>query len=234
MIEIRNLTVKYGGVVALDDLTLTVQDAVTGLIGPNGAGKTTLTNALSGFAPITAGSVLADGVDLLALAPHRRACWGLARSFQKVQIVEDLTVEQHLLAVLEAKRIARADRTAHVTRALDFCGIPNTAQRRGAELNPFDRRMAEIAKCLVGTPKIILLDEPGGGLSEQEMQHLRQVITGIDAVFGAQVVLVDHDVDLIRDVCAATAVLDFGRLIAFGPTDEVLRDEVVKTAYLGR
>lgn len=234
MITIENLTVKYGGVVALDSLTLNVTDDVVGLIGPNGAGKTTMTNAFSGFAPITDGNIIIDGMNLLDLAPHKRARWGLARSFQKVQIVGDLTVADHLKAVCDAKGVARKERTAMIDHALEFVGIPECHDTLGDDLNPYQKRMTEIAKCLVSNPRIILLDEPGGGLSESEMQDLRQIIAQTKERFGAQIIMVDHDVDLIRDVCTSTAVLDFGKLIAFGPTHEVLQDEAVKTAYLGR
>ncbi|MEM9583290.1 MAG: ATP-binding cassette domain-containing protein [Pseudomonadota bacterium] len=234
MISIENLTVTFGGVVALDDLTLTLKEDVVGLIGPNGAGKTTMTNAFSGFVPIAAGKIVIDGANLLQLSPHKRAEWGLSRSFQKVQIVDDLTVQDHLLAVMDAQKTPRRDRPEIVAQVLDYVGIAACRDLLGEALNPYQKRMTEIAKCLVNEPKLILLDEPGGGLSETEMQRLRSVISGIKFKFGAQVIMVDHDVDLIRDVCASTAVLDFGKLIAFGPTDEVLQDEAVKTAYLGR
>ena len=234
MITIENLTVKYGGVVALDALTLSVADDVVGLIGPNGAGKTTMTNAFSGFAPVTAGQIVVDGTALLDMAPHQRARWGLARSFQKVQIVDDLTVQDHLYAVADAKGIRGKARAEQVTRVLDFTRITDQRHMQGASLNPYQKRMTEIAKCLIGAPKVVLLDEPGGGLSETEMQDLRRIITAIKPEFGAQIIMVDHDVDLIRDVCTSTAVLDFGKLIAFGPTGDVLQDEAVKTAYLGR
>lgn len=234
MINIENLTVKYGGVVALDHLTLGIKDDVVGLIGPNGAGKTTMTNAFSGFAPIAEGSIIIEGTNLLALAPHRRACWGLARSFQKVQIAGDLTVADHLKTVCDAKGIKKKDRADQIGHTLEFVGIADCSDSLGDTLNPYQKRMTEIAKCLIGAPKVILLDEPGGGLSETEMQDLRRIITDIKSRFGAQIIMVDHDVDLIRDVCAATAVLDFGKLIAFGPTRDVLQDEAVKTAYLGR
>lgn len=234
MITIDNLTVKYGGVVALDHLTLNVADDVMGLIGPNGAGKTTMTNAFSGFAPVTGGEIVVNGTRLLDMPPHKRARWGLSRSFQKVQIVGDLTVQDHLLAVCDAKGIKRKDRGDLIGKVLDFVGIADCCDTFGHTLNPNQKRMTEIAKCLIGSPKIILLDEPGGGLSEAEMQNLRVIITQTKATFGAQIIMVDHDVDLIRDVCSSTAVLDFGKLIAFGSTRDVLQDEAVKTAYLGR
>lgn len=231
MIKIDHLTVKFGGVVALDDLSLIIDADVTGLIGPNGAGKTTLTNAFSGFINIHVGAILVDGLNLLDMAPHKRTRWGLARSFQKVQLVDELTVEDHLLTVREACGTAR---TRPINEVLDYVGIAERRTTYGRDLNPYQRRMAEIAKCLAGAPKIILLDEPGGGLSEAEMQHLRRLILGVKTEFGAQIILVDHDVSLIRDVCSVTAVLDFGKLIASGLTENVLIDEVVKAAYLGR
>lgn len=234
MIDVRNLTVRYGGVVALDDISLHMTDDVIGLIGPNGAGKTTLINAFSGFAPVTGGAIGVNGHDLLLMAPHLRARWGLARSFQKVQTVPDLTVEDHLAAVLDAKSLPRAQRIEDMDRVIEYLGLEDLRHKQGHELNPFQARLTEIGKCLVGAPRMVLLDEPGGGLSEGEMVTLRKVITGIHPEFGAQVLLVDHDVELIRDVCTVTAVLDFGKLIAFGPTHDVLADEVVKTAYLGR
>lgn len=234
MIDVRNLTVKYGGVVALDDVSLHLTDDVIGLIGPNGAGKTTLINAFSGFAPVAGGRIGINGRDLLMMAPHHRARWGLARSFQKVQTVPDLTVEDHLAAVLDAKGAARAARKDDIDRVLNFLDLTRIRGNEGRTLNPYEARMTEIGKCLVGGPRMVLLDEPGGGLSEVEMVRLRRVITNIRKEFGAQVLLVDHDVDLIRDVCSVTAVLDFGKLIAYGPTDQVLADAVVKAAYLGR
>ncbi len=234
MIEIKGLSVKYGGVVALDNVSLSLTDDVTGLIGPNGAGKTTMTNAFSGFAPIAGGKIMVDGLSLLDLPPHKRARWGLARSFQKVQIVDDLTVEGHLLAVCDAKGIARQGRVTAMDEVLDFVHLSERRNTFGKDLNPYEKRMCEIAKCLIGAPRIILLDEPGGGLSETEMQDLRRIIRETKSRFGAQIIMVDHDVDLVRDVCQSTAVLDFGKLIAFGPTEDVLRDAAVKTAYLGR
>lgn len=234
MIEIQNVTVRFGGVVVLDDVCLHLTDDVIGLIGPNGAGKTTLINAFSGFAPVAEGSIVVNGRDILLMAPHRRACWGLAHTFQKVETVPDLTVEDHLAAVLAAKGIARAERGAEIEHVLEFLDLEPLRHTEGHRFDPYQARVTEIGKCLAGGPRLVLLDEPGGGLSETEMVTLRKTITGIHREFGAQVLLVDHDIELIRDVCPITAVLDFGHLIAYGPTDRGLADEVVKAAYLGR
>ena len=117
--------------------------------------------------------------------------------------------------------------------ALEFVGLTGLSGTSGHALNPFQRLMTEIARCLAAQPRIVLLDEPGGGLSETEVDFLRRVISAIPERYGAQVLLIDHDVELIRATCGKTAVLDFGRLIAYGPTDRVLQDAKVKAAYLG-
>ncbi len=233
MIRIDDLTVQFGGVIALDAVSLDIADAIVGIIGPNGAGKTTLINTLSGFVAPTRGSVDVDNFDLLGHAPHLRARWGLARSFQKVQIVEDLTVADHVAAVLDCHSMPAAERRSAETAALDFVGLTGFSSALGNALNPFQRRMTEIARCLAAQPRIVLLDEPGGGLSEAEMDMLRRILSAIPERYGAQVLLIDHDVELIRATCGKTAVLDFGRLIAYGPTDQVLQDPQVKAAYLG-
>lgn len=233
MIGIRELTVNFGGVVALDGLTLDIEGDVVGIIGPNGAGKTTLINVLSGFVSPSAGRVVVDDCDLLSLKPHQRARWGLARSFQQVHTVRDLTIGKQVRAALDFKRMREREKRNTVGRVLDYVGLGELVDLGGHRLNPFQQRMTEIARCLASGPRIVLLDEPGGGLSESEVTKLRGVIAGIRAEFGAQVVLIDHDVRLIRAVCIKTAVLDFGRLIAYDLTEPVLADGRVMTAYLG-
>lgn len=233
MISIRDLTVNFGGVVALDRLTLDIDGDVVGIIGPNGAGKTTLINVLSGFVSPSDGRVIVEDCDLLSLKPHRRARWGLARSFQKVHNVPDLTVEEQVRAALDFRTTQRHEKRKAVGRALDYVGLGELTDRAGHRLNPFQQRMTEIARCLASGPKLVLLDEPGGGLSETEVTKLRDVIGGIRSDFGAQVLLIDHDVRLIRAVCIKTAVLDFGKLIGYDRTEQVLADDRVMAAYLG-
>ena len=233
MISIRDLTVNFGGVVALDRLSLDIDGDVVGIIGPNGAGKTTLINVLSGFVSPSAGRVIIDDCELLSLKPHKRARWGLARSFQTVHAVPDLTVEEQVWAALDSRTMRRHEKRKVVERVLDYVGLGEQSERAGHRLNLFQQRMTEIARCLASGPKIVLLDEPGGGLSESEVTTLRDIIDGVRADFGAQVLLIDHDVRLIRAVCIKTAVLDFGRLIAYASTESVLADDCVMAAYLG-
>ena len=233
MIEIENLVVKFGGVSAISSLTATLEAPVTGLIGPNGAGKTTLLNVLSGFVRPQRGTVKVDGTDILHIPTHKRSAFGIRRTFQTEQVVLNLSVWDNVAAILDHVPHGPQSRDDIIRATLDYVGLANRPNRLGGELSANDRRMVEIARGAVGSPRLIMMDEPGAGLSETEADHLRRVIAGIPAHCGAQVLLVDHDVDLIADMCTATLVLDFGVKIAYGPTQDVLKDPSVRAAYLG-
>ncbi|HUW35983.1 MAG TPA: ATP-binding cassette domain-containing protein [Rhodocyclaceae bacterium] len=233
MIEIRDLSVSFGGVRALDHLSATLVDPVVGIIGPNGAGKTTLLNVFSGFVVPQSGSLSAFGTDLLALPPYRRTRWGLRRSFQTEQVVDDLSVADNVRVMLDPHPLARAEKESQIAKALEFVHLADRRDALGASLNAFERRMVELAKTLVGASRVVLLDEPGAGMRQHEVAVLREVILGIHDRFGAQTLLIDHDVELIAATCTSTLVLDFGELIALGPTAEVLKDGRVMAAYLG-
>ncbi len=233
MIQITDVTVRFGGVVALDAVSADFTAAVSGVIGPNGAGKTTLMNVVSGFVAAKSGRVQIDQTNILTLSPHRRANWGLRRSFQKEEIANDLTVFENVLVQCDHAKNRNSDKTQDVMRMLDSVGMTDQAHRLGQTLNSFERRLTDIARCMVGNPKLVLLDEPAGGLSIAETQILGELITRIPSETGAQVLVIDHDVDLISRICSETLVLDFGKRIAFGPTKSVLSDPAVKAAYLG-
>ena len=235
MMEIEDLTVRFGGVVPLDGVTVRFEAGTCGLIGPNGAGKTTFFNVLSGFVAPVAGSVKAFGEDLLALAHFRRARWGLRRTFQTEQAIEELSVVDNVAMMLEhvpGSGNAAARREAAI-EAIEFVGIDVDPDTKVGTLPARDRRLVEVARAVVGKPRLVLLDEPAAGLPDEETEHLGQVIRRIPEATGAQVILVEHDMTLVGACCETTAVLDFGKLIASGPTDEVLRDEQVIKAYLG-
>lgn len=233
MLRVEGITVRFGGVVALNDVSATFTAPVSGIIGPNGAGKTTLMNVMSGFLTPVAGRLTMEGQDLLRLPPHRRAHWGLRRSFQREEIADDLSVFDNVLVQTDHSRTPSGEKRREVARMLDLVGLSAMADRPGAELNTYERRLTDVAKCLVGQPRVILFDEPAGGLSVDETHRLGALITAIHGQTGAMALVIDHDVDLIRQICAETLVLDFGRRIAFGPTDAVLADPKVKAAYLG-
>ncbi len=233
MIEIRNLTVTFGGVRGLNDLSADIGAQITGLVGPNGAGKTTLLNVMSGFVRRAAGGVAVDGVDLLRIAMNRRAAFGVRRTFQTEQVVENLTVWNNVAAALDNLPTGGRARRDLIGEALDYVGLSRQAERIGATLNASERRLVEVARSIIAQPRVVMMDEPGAGLSQSESDNLRDVIIGIPNFCGAQVLLVDHDVDLISATCQETLVLDFGSKIAFGPTAEVLKEPKVRAAYLG-
>jgi branched-chain amino acid transport system ATP-binding protein len=234
MISIEDLTVQFGGVKPLDGVTLEFPVGTCGLIGPNGAGKTTFFNVLSGFVNPASGTVRAFDEDLFAMAHYRRARWGLRRTFQTEQAIEDLSVYDNVAMVHEHWGENRSGRRDDVMGALEFCGLDHLDPRmKVGVLDARDRRLIEMARAVVGRPRLVLLDEPAAGLPDEETEHLSRVIRRIPEHMGALVILVDHDMSLVSACCERTAVLDFGKLIANGPTAEVLRNEHVIKAYLG-
>jgi ABC-type branched-subunit amino acid transport system ATPase component len=233
VIEVSDLQVRFRGVKPIDGMTVTFPGGTCGLIGPNGAGKTTFFNVLSGFVKPAGGTITAFGEDLLKMADFRRARWGLRRTFQTEQAIEKLSIFDNVALVQEHSARDRATRDEDVLGALDIVGLEPDPHTRVGTLGARDRRLVEVARAVVGRPRVVLLDEPAAGLDDDETEHMGSVIRRIPEEVGALAILVDHDMSLVSACCEVTAVLDFGKLIASGPTAEVLRDETVKRAYLG-
>jgi branched-chain amino acid transport system ATP-binding protein len=234
MIEVNELTVRFGGVTPLDKVTVKFGEGTNGLIGPNGAGKTTFFNVMSGFVRPVGGSVTAFGDNLLGMAHYRRSRWGLRRTFQTEQAIEGLTIFDNVLMVHEhAPKESRGNRDEDVMKAIELVGLKASPTARVGTLGAGDRRLVEIARAVVGKPRVVLLDEPAAGLPDEETERMSQVIQKIPEETGALVILVDHDMSLVSACCTETAVLDFGELIASGQTADVLRNDQVKQAYLG-
>jgi len=233
MIEIENLTVRFGGVTPIDGMSVAFPTGTCGLIGPNGAGKTTFFNVLSGFVKPAAGTVTAFAENLLKMADYRRARWGLRRTFQTEMAIEQLSIYDNVAMIHEHSGAKRSSRREDVTAAIEFVGLTASPRSKVGGLGARERRLVEIARAVVGQPRLVLLDEPAAGLPDEETGHLAEVIRKIPATFGALVILVDHDMSLVSSCCQTTAVIDFGKLIASGPTAEVLRNEHVMRAYLG-
>lgn len=242
VLRVANLTVRYGGVVALHDVTLDVMgDRITGLIGPNGAGKTTFIDCLSGFTSPSAGRVELDGVTVTDAAPHERSRRGLVRTFQSLELFDDLTVRENLLVAAVPQRRGsllrdltrpRSTDPARVGEVLEQLDLEGLSHRRPEELSNGQRHTVALARALVARPRMLLLDEPAAGLDTDETRQLAQVLRSLPAQ-GVAVLLVDHDMSLVLGTCHTVHVLDFGGLIASGTPVQIRHDPSVISAYLG-
>ncbi|GJM39184.1 MAG: hypothetical protein DHS20C19_25510 [Acidimicrobiales bacterium] len=244
LLRTDDLSVSFGGVKALSGVDLRVeQGGITGLIGPNGAGKTTFIDAVTGMVP-SSGHVTLGDVDITSMPPAERARLGLVRTFQTLELFEDLTVEDNLAAaalhrpwwqfIVDAlwpwgsRSIPPA-----VDDALELLGITDDRDRLPSDLSHGQRRLVGVARALAARPRVLLLDEPAAGLDSAESTALGQRLRAI-ADTGVTVFLIDHDMGLVLDVCDTIHVLDFGSIIASGTADQVRTDPAVVAAYLGR
>jgi len=244
-LEVRSLSVRFGGVVALDGVDLDVRPGeVLGLIGPNGAGKTTFIDAVTGFvATSPESSVRLAEEEIGSWSPTRRARGGLGRSFQSLELFEDVTVEENLLVACDDQRAARyatdlarpgrPSLTPVAAAAVREFGLEEHLGAHPDELPHGQRRLVAIARAVAASPAVLLLDEPAAGLSAGETAELGQLVRWLAHEVGLAVLLIEHDVSLVMSVCDRVAVLDFGRLIAVGPPEDVSRDPAVVAAYLG-
>lgn len=244
ILETSGLTVTYGGLNANDRVDIRVEEQhFVGLIGPNGAGKTTFIDAITGFAPTSAGRVTFDGADITTLSPHVRATRGLARTWQSLELFEDLSVLDNLLAVSERRTwwsfladLVRPNRDAtqreEATKALELVGLAAQAAMFPSELSQGQRKLVGVARAIAQRPKLILLDEPAAGLDTTESQALGRRLRGL-LNEGMSVLLIDHDMGLVLSVCDYLYVLDFGRIIAEGTPVEIRSNPKVVEAYLG-
>ncbi|MCU1616969.1 MAG: putative transporter ATP-binding protein [Frankiales bacterium] len=230
LLRVHGLSVRYGGVVAVSGLDLTVaENKIIGLIGPNGAGKTTAIDAISGFAP-SAGSVVLDGKPLDGLVPHQRIRAGLGRTFQAIELYEDLTVRENVVVGLTAGD--GRDGETRLQRTLSLLALADVAERPAGELSQGQRQLVSIARALVGMPRVLLLDEPAGGLDSVESQWLGDRLREIRD-FGVTILMVEHDMSLVLGLCDEIHVLNFGEVIARGTPAEIRSNPKVAQAYLG-
>jgi branched-chain amino acid transport system ATP-binding protein len=228
---VDGVSVRFGGRSALHDVTLTAEvGAVTGLIGPNGAGKTTLFNVVCGLQAPSLGSVWIGDHDVTRLAPFKRARRGLARTFQRLELFGLLTVRENVRLAADVARRADPDEVAD--ELLERLGIQSLAPQRSDRLPTGQARLVELARALATDPAVLLLDEPASGQDESETAAFSTVLREV-AAGGVAVVLVEHDIQLVMDVCTHIHVLDLGQVIASGPPAEVQRDASVLSAYLG-
>ncbi|MCK9925069.1 ATP-binding cassette domain-containing protein [Frankia sp. AgPm24] len=229
-LDVEGVTVRYGGVVAVSDVSLRIAPGqIVGLIGPNGAGKTSAIDAITGFARAS-GTVRLGEERLDTLATHVRVKRGLARTFQSIELYDDLTVSENVSAALAGVQADHRHRT--LAAALDLVGIADRADRAAGELSQGERQLVSIARAIATGPRVLLLDEPAAGLDTTESAWLGEKIRSISRS-GVGILLVDHDVALVLDVCDHIYVLDFGKVIASGSPDEIRANRAVADAYLG-
>jgi branched-chain amino acid transport system ATP-binding protein len=231
LLSCRGLTVRFGGHVALDDADVdATAGLVTGLIGPNGAGKTTLFNAVCGLLNPSSGTVRLDGREITGLPPYKRARLGMARTFQRLELFGLLSVRENVMVAGEVRK--HYARGKEVTEIIERVGLGDRIDDRVDELPTGQARLVEIARALATRPRVLLLDEPASGLDEQESDDLGRLLRDL-AGEGMAVLLVEHDVHLVMEVCDLIHVLDFGRIIAVGDATAIRTDEAVLAAYLG-
>jgi len=231
LLECRGVSVRFGGHLALDDVDVDATDGrITGLIGPNGAGKTTLFNAVCGLLNPTSGVIRLGGREINGLAPYKRARLGMARTFQRLELFGLLTVRENVMVAGEVRRdYAKND---EVDAIIERVGLARRIDDRVDALPTGQARLVEIARALATRPRLLLLDEPASGLDEQETDQLAALLRDL-AREGIAVLLVEHDVHLVMEVCDLIHVLDFGRIIAVGDAHQIRTDEAVLAAYLG-
>jgi ABC-type branched-subunit amino acid transport system ATPase component/branched-subunit amino acid ABC-type transport system permease component len=244
---VEGLRVQFGGLVAVDDVSFTVRTGqITGLIGPNGAGKTTVFNACSGLNRPRAGRVLLDGHDLSRRGPAARARRGLGRTFQRMELFDSMSVRENVALGYEAGRAGfnplrhlistggqRRRARANAEEALRWCDLLSLADRPAGALSTGQRRLVELARCLAGPYRILLLDEPSSGLDRRETARFGEILQQAVADKGIGILLVEHDIALVASVCDEIYMLDFGRRIYSGSAADVLNSPVVQAAYLG-
>jgi branched-chain amino acid transport system ATP-binding protein len=241
LLEAHDLSVTFGGVRAVDGVDLQVAEGqIVGLIGPNGAGKTTLIDGLTGFVPI-AGRISFDGRDIESLAPHHRARAGLARTWQSVELFDDLTVEDNLRVAAEPQSVRgfltdlvhpARNRRGDVAQALDVLGIAELGGRMPNELSAGQRKLVGAARAVAARPRMLLMDEPAAGFDTVESGEFAGRLRALRES-GITVLLVDHDMGLVLDVCDYIYVIDFGVKIAEGTAGEITSDTRVIESYLG-
>ena len=248
-LDIEHLTMQFGGVVAVNDVTLSVkQGEIHGLIGPNGSGKTTIFNVVSGYYKPTSGKVSFEGETTSGLPAHQITAKGFARTFQNLRLFASMTVLDNVLvgmghhsktalwqeffnpAAIRREEKAFTDKAMELLRLLD---IEESARKLATSLPYGDQRRVEIARALATNPQVVLLDEPAAGLNEAETGQLREILLKIRDS-GVTIFLVEHDMKLVMGICDCITVLDYGKKIAEGPCAAINCDPVVIEAYLGK
>jgi len=228
MLSVERVTRRFGGIFAVDDVSFDVNEGeIVGMIGPNGAGKTTMFNLITRLYKPDNGEIVFEGESLLRTPPHGIVKRGIARTFQNVELFRSMTVLEHVLV----GRHARRGRGAR--ELVEYVGLAGLAHQQAAELPYGTQKRVELARALASGPRLLLLDEPAGGLNHEEVEELGSLIRSLREDFDLTLLLVEHHMGLVMSIADRVHVLDFGRLIASGTPIEVQCDEAVIEAYLG-
>jgi branched-chain amino acid transport system ATP-binding protein len=247
LLSVENIVKRFSGITALSDVSLRVESGETvGLIGPNGAGKTTLFNCLLGILRADGGRVVFDGRDITGWSVARRSRAGFGRTFQRIELFAGMTVVEHFLVAARARRgsarlwkdVLGLDRPTaedreEADRTLELLGLTDVATRPIEALSLGRGRLVEVGRALMVEPKLLLLDEPSSGLDRAETAELTGTLDVVNRDRGTAILLVEHDVEMVQQFASRLYVLDFGTLIAEGPTRAVMSDPSVRQAYLG-
>jgi len=245
LFEINNVSRHFGGLVALEDLSFGVNAGeIVGLIGPNGAGKSTLFNVITGFFPPTKGRIIYKGKDISGLKPHQIAHRGIVRTFQLTVLFPQFSVMENVLlgshmssrvwgALFSRSRIPEPE-VRRASDILEFTGLAHLKDSKAGELPHGHQRMLAVAVALGAEPELLLLDEPVTGMNLDEIRAMTNLIRALQSTRGITMVVVEHNVKTVMDLCQRIIVINFGRKIAEGSPDEVRRNEDVIEAYLGR
>jgi branched-chain amino acid transport system ATP-binding protein len=247
VLEATGVTKRFSGIVALDNVSLQVDARERiGLIGPNGAGKTTFFNCVLGVVRPDGGQVLLEGRDVGGLPVHARALLGIGRTFQRIELFAESTVREHLLIAERTRRgdgrlwkdllgrgRPRREEIARCDEVLELLGLAELAEEPIERLTLGKGRLVEVGRALMTDPRLLLLDEPSSGLDRDETADLARTLQDVQAAQGFAILLVEHDVELVSSFTERCYVLDFGCLIASGPTADVMASDEVRTAYFG-
>jgi ABC-type branched-subunit amino acid transport system ATPase component len=246
-----DVTVRFGGLVALDGVTIEApSDRITGLIGPNGAGKTTMFNVCCGFQRADAGRVVLCGDDVTRNSPERRARMGLGRTFQRMELFWSMTVRENVelaveslhvrvdpltqLGIVGGGRRVAATVAERAQELMEFAGVDHVADRPASEISTGQGRLVELARALARDPRVLLLDEPSSGLDPRESAAFGELLTRLVAEQHCAVLMVEHDMSLVLNICDWIHVLDFGRPLMEGTPADVRKSDTVREAYLGQ